>query len=186
MPRLSYTWRRYIIYLHRYVYLRGPKLLPLVITGRVSRLSHTWRWYIVYLHHSHLKFKKKNPKNSEKCWSSIYPLFIIDDQNFSKFFLFFFIFETSSDCAYTCMFTNMANAGNSHIRSEYNVLRWICHDYLHSRNGMGRDVPIPTPDIFRFWTWQIQVESSMRIGTGTAREFEYGYLVVFSTIRKQK
>ena len=25
-------------------------------------------------------------------------IFIIDDQNFSMFFLFFFIFETSSDC----------------------------------------------------------------------------------------
>ena len=27
--------------------------------------------------------------------------FIIDDQTFSKFFLFFFIFETSSDCVLT-------------------------------------------------------------------------------------
>ena len=36
------------------------------------------------LPHSHLKFKKKNPKNSEKFWSSIV----------------FLIFETSSDCAY--------------------------------------------------------------------------------------
>jgi hypothetical protein len=38
---------------------------------------------------------KKNKKNFEKFWSSIIN---IDDQNFSKFFLFFFIFETSSDC----------------------------------------------------------------------------------------
>jgi hypothetical protein len=31
----------------------------------------------------------------------IYPLFIIDDQNFLKFSYFFFIFETSSDCGVT-------------------------------------------------------------------------------------
>ena len=38
---------------------------------------------------------KKNKKNFEK---------FIDDQNFSKFFLFFFIFETSSDCVHRHMF----------------------------------------------------------------------------------
>jgi hypothetical protein len=92
MPRLSYTWRRYIIYLHRYVYLRGPKLLPLVITGRVSRLSHTWRWYIVYLHHSHLKFKKKKSKKFRKMLVIYISLIYYRWPKFFEVFLIFFLF----------------------------------------------------------------------------------------------
>jgi hypothetical protein len=57
---------------------------------------HTWNMtgHIFWCHWNLCK----NLLNLKKKIGHLY--FIIDDQNFSKFFLFFFIFEASSDCAW--------------------------------------------------------------------------------------
>ena len=52
--------------------------------------------YIVLAQSLEVSKIKKNKKTSKNFGHL--PLFIIDDQNFSKFSYFFFIFETSSDC----------------------------------------------------------------------------------------
>jgi hypothetical protein len=55
------------------------------------------------------KNKKKNKKTSKNFGHLC--LFIIDDQNFSKFSYFYFIFETSSDCGLTGPTINILATG---------------------------------------------------------------------------
>ena len=74
--------------------------------SRQRRLKHTpWHRQSSVNHCLHVG--AKNPFHN-------FPYFIIDDQNFSKFFLFFVIFETSSDCDLTHLTWNNC-FDNEHI-----------------------------------------------------------------------
>ena len=89
--------------IHLCVLTSGPPQVPLcapTVTGPEVKTEKRCRHLTAITPQSLEVSKiKKNKKNFEKFWSSI--INILDDQNFSKFFLFFFIFETSSDCDYT-------------------------------------------------------------------------------------